>query len=421
MWPAIAEEDLKCTECYHTIPAGTDCLSQMPVPMPDGFRRRKYDNFCADCPECKAQRRRRPCYVRHLSHWYARKEKTTGSATCVYCGDAIPDGTRAVVQKFFAWPEDDGGSEKDVDSSQDNSVGTGVRAAGTSLAGAVRRANSGTWQNLSPQTQSIFKTRGLGRGLGSRSPVMARRFYETSVPEAIRNQGERAVLRFLQGKHASHIRPVSRMPTWAKRPSNVIWENAKRNLSRGNRSMTPRELAAAKSASRGSVIGATARGVAKGGLIAAATEAPVAAMENLLHWKRGRKTRQRAAKDTAVSTAGAAAVGAGATAAAAVAAKGATMVGIAPTLGPAGAPLAVAGVGLMVGTAAYRLYKAAKRDLPLDEYHVYFCKSTNCRKKYARQVTKATQGRSSFGGPWAIALGLAGLAIVAITAVAWLS
>ena len=47
----------------------------------------------------------------------------------------------------------------------------------------------------------------------------------------------------------------------------------------------------------------------------------------------------------------------------------------------------------MAGGAIYRIYKAAKHDLPLDEYHVYFCKKSNCRKKYARQATRAAMGR----------------------------
>ena len=92
MWAAIVEEDIRCSECYHTIPARAQCLSQMPVHMPDGFRRRKYDNFCLECAECNANRRKLPCYVRYLGHSYARKEKTTGAANCVNCDDAIPEG-----------------------------------------------------------------------------------------------------------------------------------------------------------------------------------------------------------------------------------------------------------------------------------------------------------------------------------------
>ena len=101
------------------------------------------------------------------------------------------------------------------------------------------------------------------------------------------------------------------MPGWARRPSNIVWENEKLNLSRGSRNMTAKEVAAVKSANRVSGISATTRGVAKGGAIAAVIEAPVAGVENFLHWKRGRKSRGRQAQTPAKSTVGAAVVGAG--------------------------------------------------------------------------------------------------------------
>ena len=51
MWNVIAEEDMDCTECRHKIRAGSKCLSQMPGDMPDGFRRRKYENYCIACTD----------------------------------------------------------------------------------------------------------------------------------------------------------------------------------------------------------------------------------------------------------------------------------------------------------------------------------------------------------------------------------
>ena len=47
------EEDLTCIECWHNIPAGSNCLSQMPVNMPDRIHRRGYENFCIKCAECE--------------------------------------------------------------------------------------------------------------------------------------------------------------------------------------------------------------------------------------------------------------------------------------------------------------------------------------------------------------------------------
>jgi hypothetical protein len=113
----------------------------------------------------------------------------------------VPKGTWTVVQKFYAWPD----CESEPENGQPNggSASVGARAAGIASAGAAKRVNSGAWQNLSPSTQRLFRTRGLGRGLGIRSPKMAQRLYETRVPQAIRNQGENAVLNYIKGKHFS--------------------------------------------------------------------------------------------------------------------------------------------------------------------------------------------------------------------------
>ena len=54
--------------------------------------------------------------------------------------------------------------------------------------------------------------------------------------------------------------------------------------------MTAAEVRAIESANRRAAIGATAKGAAKGGVIAAAAEVPVAVLENIFHLKRGRKS-----------------------------------------------------------------------------------------------------------------------------------
>ena len=418
MWHVIAEEDLTCTECRHDIRAGSECLSQMPVGMPDKFHRLGYENFCIECAECGRKAGQPPCYVRRLDHWYTYTTKTKEAVGCGYCREPIPKGTWTVAQKLYAWPDPELESKNtQLDS---GSADTGARAAGAASAGAAKRAHSGSWHNLSSKTRRLFQTRGLGRGLGSRSAVTAQQFYETSIPGAIRRQGESTVLHFTGAKQASHKRSVSKMPSLAKSPSNIVWEDAKKNISRGSRNMTTAELAAInKSANRASVL-ATAKGAAKGGLIAAAIEAPVAGLENFFHWKHGRKSSERAAIDAAQSAAGAGAVGVSVTVAAAGVAKGAALVGVSPTLGPAGIPLAVAGLGLMVGTTAYRVVKAAKRDLPLDEYHLFFCKDTDCKTRFAQVRTDAALGRHQRHSHWLIALTLAGLTVAVIATGVWL-
>ena len=110
MWQAIAEENLHCTECRHEIPAGAECLSQMPLQIPENFSRRKYDNFCIECATCSeaqasAGERVQDCYAQSLNHWYTYKEKTKGSVCCGQCGEHIREGTWTFAQKIYAWPE----------------------------------------------------------------------------------------------------------------------------------------------------------------------------------------------------------------------------------------------------------------------------------------------------------------------------
>ena len=413
MWQVVAEENMSCTECGHEITSGTECLSQMPGTMPDHFRRRKYENFCIECPDCRSKGNP-ACYIRRLDHWYTPTDGAKEAIDCAYCGELIPKGTWTTVQKFYAWPEPSWDVEYEGGSPNEGGMATGARAAGSGSAGAARRMHAGAWHNLSPKTQRMFQTRGLGRGLGSRTPTEAQQFYETRIPEAIRYQGEKAVLKFISGKEPSHKVSVANAPGMAKSSSNVVWENARMNRSRGKRNMTAAEVDAIKSANRGASVAATAKGAAKGGVIAAALEAPVVGLENFFHWRRGGKSLGQATKDSAKSTVGAGAVGAGVTVATAGVAKGAALVGISPTLGPAGTPLAIAGVGLMVVSSGHRLIKAARRDLPLDEYRLFFCKDADCKTRFAQDVTNAAISMDNRGAIWLAALALASLTVVAI-------
>ena len=383
MWQVVAEEHIYCTECHHKISSGAVCLSQMPLKVPAKFSRRQYENFCIECADCDPDAL--ACYVRRLNHWYTPEEKTSGSGKCGYCSEPIPDGTRAVVQKIYAWP----GSEISSASNGHGQAKHGGPAAGVVVGTVVKPAPAG-WHNLSRSTQRLFETGGLGRGLGSRPPAMARRLYEKEVPAAIRRMGESAVRDFLRGKHFSHIRSVVNAPGRARAPSNVLLENASANLSRGSRNMTSAGRTAARSAGRASAIrtGTTTaiKAGAKAGFIAAAAEAAVSVPENALHYRRGRKSGGQATRDTVKSTATAGCVGV----AAAGVAKGAAMVGL--SLGPFGGPLMVAGGVVLAGSATYRIAKAARRDLPLDEYRVFFCKNSRCRNGFAQDITKAALG-----------------------------
>ena len=155
--------------------------------------------------------------------------------------------------------------------------------------------------------------------------------------------------------------------------------------------MTAAEVAAAKST--GHVTGTrlaanvTLKSAARSGGIAAAIELPIAALENFLHCRRGRKTGRKAAIDTTKSTATAAGFGA----AAAVGAKVAVGAGL--SMGPFGIPVAVGGGVLLVGTTVYRVARAASRDLPLTEFRVFFCKNRECQTGFAQTVSTTQAGR----------------------------
>ena len=59
--------------------------------------------------------------------------------------------------------------------------------------------------------------------------------------------------------------------------------------------------------------------------------------------------------------------------------------------GPFGTPLAIVGGTLFAGNIIYRITKAARHDLPLDEYRIYFCKNNLCKNRFALNITRKAQ------------------------------
>ena len=286
MWQVIAEENMHCNECHHRISADAICLSQLPTQLTNGLRRRRLRKVLYRLRGMPIERQGRPVLRQILDHWYTPKGETPEGILCGHCGSVLPTGTRSYVQKYFAWPYFRQAHENEKDTgNSDNSNGSGVAgAAGTAGARSARQAASAAWESLSSDLKGLFRTRGVGGSRGLRSDAMAKRLYR-SIPEGIRNQGEAAIRKFLKEHHASHIKSVKNAPQWAKRPSNVVWERIKQNLARGSRNMTGAEVSAAKTTVRTVAIKATFRGVAKGGIFAALVEAPIAGVENALHWK----------------------------------------------------------------------------------------------------------------------------------------
>ena len=235
-----------------------------------------------------------------------------------------------------------------------------VDGAGAGVSAWASALKSGEWEKLSSGMQKLFRTRGLGRGLGCRSPRMGQRVYERIIPPDIRWMGEPAIEEYIEGKDFSHIKSVTNCPGEAKYPSSVVLESASKNRSRGSRNMTSAELAAAKSANQASANKIRVETILEGVKKVAAIEAIVAGLENILHWKRGRKSGEQAVMDAGKSTVSAAFIGFVTMAVL----QGLVMA--CPSLGRAfvrvRTPLNVIGVGLILIGAAARLIKATQHD-----------------------------------------------------------
>lgn len=126
-------------------------------------------------------------------------------------------------------------------------------------------------------------------------------FYDSSLPGVIKNFGKDAVVEFLDGKHASHIKSVKNHPELALENSNIVWEAAKYNLRRGHADMTGLELARANALNiidaAGIVAGRTLQIAAKAGCVGMALEGVVSLGENMIYVYAGERSVKEAAVD----------------------------------------------------------------------------------------------------------------------------
>ena len=395
VWYARAEGPMQCTKCSRDIPAGAACLSQLPWDLPAGIHRSDYRNFCVSCFEWDSGQPPVPFCT--LSREQLRREMTEAPVSCHHCQETVPRNTWAFCWTFFDRPKSSG-SRSALGGAEPTQEG-----GATPWIGGLHR-HKGGWNSLSPDTQRRFRTRGLGRGLTPRSLTEARRFFEDSIPKSIRDGGDRSVRRFMRGRDASHIESVARNPGRARDPGNLRWEPAGRNRSRGARNMTQSEVARTESETRWAGRVELGRSVVKQAAWTAAIELFVASLENWFHWKRGRKTGKQAAGDAARSTGtslGTAVVMVVMAPLIRVAVLFLALLGILLAMGGAvwhefaGAslaiPMAIGGVVLTVLTMRYavntllgtirfaidafrRVARAARHDdVPLDEFHVFFC------------------------------------------------
>lgn len=187
----------------------------------------------------------------------------------------------------------------------DGAIRTGAKKAAVATSAATAAAYSQilaaspAFGELSLSLKLKFALAGL-RGTWRIIPA-AESFFESSVPQVIRNLGEDAVVEFLKGKHASHIKSVVNDPSLAMKDSNIVWEAAKYNLKRGSADMTGAELARANALNiidaAGIVAGRTLQIAAKAGCVGMALEGFVSLGENLIYVYAGERSAKEAAID----------------------------------------------------------------------------------------------------------------------------
>ena len=256
-------------------------------------------------------------------------------------------------QRIWEW----GSRAKDI------KLGNGLTAAAS-----FRPQRLWQFKNLPADLMSKLKSAGLGNGRGVRNYAETRQFYADSVHSFIRYFGKVEDLRkFIEGKVGSHIRSVAEHPEQVKARGNVLWELEKANTLRGSRSATRLEVIGIKAknaADATRIVGkAMASRVTRGAAWAVLYEAPISTLENVIHYRKGRKSRGEAAKSVVKDTAKAGAVGA---------AAGAVMivvvgVGGGIVLAPIAMPLAVVGTGIYAVSSGFRI-KHALADEREDSY-----------------------------------------------------
>ena len=390
MWPMIAEPGLRCAECRHTIQPGRLCLSELPEETPAGVSRGDFKNYCIGCPECW-RHGKHACYVRHLDSG-RNTGKTPRSLPCARCGRRIGSGENACVDIYYEWPE----AIAETASHRSPAATIGTATAAIRIDTLIRGVPSGSFDSLRGELQQKFKDAGLGGERGARTLAEAQDFYQDSIPYPIRNLGESAIDRFLNlhknrihHKEASHILPAKDFPHLAARNDNLIWEKAAINRGRGAENMTGQEQLRAHATNAFDASSIVFRecfnSAAATAFYAGILEAPVATIENIIHYQKGRKTGEEAIKDAATAiikrAATGFAVGFAVTGAVALLGTGPLLVTIAPILMPIGG-------GLYLYSAIKRIRNAWADGLPLHQVGTYFC-SPRCHTMFAYETGKS--------------------------------
>ena len=380
MWPMIAEPNIRCTECKHTIQPGRLCLSELPEETPPGISRTRFSNYCIGCPECWAQGKH-ACYIRNLES-QNRAAKTPRTLPCARCGRRIGAQENAPIELFYEWPEETELNEHtNLRTSKTASITTA--SAATSIETLIRGIPDGSFSNVSDQLQRKFISAGLGGDRGFRSAADAQALYQNSVPYSVRNLGETAVREFLNGKDASHIQSVHNSPSLAQDPNNIIWELHKINNARGAANMTGLDQFRANATNAFNASTIIFRDcltiAATSALCASLLETPVTTVENYIHYRKGRKTDEQAiadaARDIRNRALAAATLGFAISGAVSLLGAGPLLITLAPIIMPVG-------LTLYSYSSLKRITNAMKEDIPLERVAIYYC-SSRCQTTFA--------------------------------------
>lgn len=353
MWHIANHAPVFCTGCNHLIPRGQPCLSDAPEELPPNANRRQFRHFHFACQECASGG---VCYRTFASVQPTHIAEADGA--CGYCGEAVWRNARFASDYSLLWRGADGAASE---------------PSPASILIFSRLAERLTpFEQLSRPTQLKFTKAGLGRKWGTWTPAEAAELYKRSVPWAVRAQGEDAVLEFLKGKQASHIKSKAAHPDLAKAIKNIVWWNERKNWSQGAKDMSKRDLSLVRLKEAMSAGGLAARAA----LRTAFWEAPVSAAENSIRVVRGGLPKGQAVKNVAEDTSRAAVSGS-------AVAIGVMALRIGFLANPA---VGFVGTGLFAVSTAQRLVRAW-RESPLTPLYLHF--HPDCYQRYAAEVSAA--------------------------------
>ena len=299
---------------------------------------------------------------------------------CAHCGRRIAAGEKAAVAIYYEWPE----ATEERTLTTRSLIGTATAAASVDI--LIRGVPDGSFDSLTKTLQHKFVQGGLGGDRGTRTLAEAQSLYHDKIPYSVRNLGDDAVRRFLGGKDFSHIKSAQNAPGLVARNDNIVLENSALNRARGSADMTPGGNFRAGATNAFDATTIVFRDCLRAGTVAALyaglLEAPVAAIENYIYYRRGLKSGEEAiedaAKSIAVRVAGGFVIGFAVTGAVALLEASPLLVTVAPILVPIG--LALYGY-----TALKRILNARYAGLPLHQVGTYFC-SPRCHTRFAYET-----------------------------------